>query len=114
MLEFFGVGEATGKEEECHFFIAKTLLFKKRADNVRDFVASEVEFSFNGCQSGRSALIADHVTDVGQSDQDAGAVVVAQASFDVKFSEKFCINLDTTFQVVRKFINQIVFFLSHV
>lgn len=97
LLEFLRVGQTAREKQIGDFFKSKTLLVEHGMHEVGNLIAPEIEFAFDGLQTVFGAFIAHHIADIGESHQDASAVFVAQAAFDVEFTEEVCIDLDAVF-----------------
>ena len=107
-LELLGVRKAAGEQQEADLLVAETLLGHQGVHEVLDFVAPEIEASL-GRHDGAVllALIAHNVADVGQADQHAGAVFVAQAALDVQLLEEGGIDPGARLHLIGELVDQV-------
>ena len=87
ILEGMFVGQVAEQEHESGLFVAEVALAV--VDNIVDAVSSVKQLAFGGSDISVLVLgIADNVGDFGQTDPDAGAVLVAEAFLDIVFFEE--------------------------
>jgi len=80
--------------------------------HIGNFVTAVEEFSFDGLQSFLRALIAHDITYIGQSYEDTGTILVAQATLDIEFLKKLRVDADTALHLVGELIDEVFFFLG--
>ena len=105
--QLFFVGKLSGQQ---HLLKTASLLLKQRFYEVHKFVASIVEFAL--CWAERSirfALVAHHITYIGESNEHACAVVVAQSALHAILGKELIVYLARVFNLVGELVYQIFF-----
>ena len=110
--QFFLVGQLAGKQEKGHLFETEALLFEQWRHQLVQLIAPIEQFSFGRFQTAvLGHFIAYDITDVGQTDQHARAVFVAQTALHTISGKQLIVNLTGVLDFVAELIYQV--FLVH-
>ena len=110
-LQLLAVGKPAGEQQERDFLETETVFAHDGAAEVLDFVAPEIELAFDRHQGAvLLALVTHDVTDVGQSDQHAGAVFVAQSALDVQLLEQGGVDPRAPLHLVGELVDEVLLF----
>ena len=82
-LQFLAVGQFAGQEQVGGLFITEAPpLFQDRLREILQLIAAVVQASVDGLQAAVLLTLVTHdVTDVGQTDQHTGTILVAESAF---------------------------------
>ena len=108
--KFFSVGQLAGKQQECHLLKTKAFLLEKRFYKLAELVTTIEEFAIGRMKlTILTALVAHHITNVGETHKHTRAIFIAQATLNTILGKQFIVNLAGTLYLVTKLINQILF-----
>ena len=109
-LQFLAVGQFAGQEQVGGLFIAEAPpLFQDRFREVLQFITAIVQTTVDGFQGAiLLALVTHDITDVGQTDQDTGSVLVAQSALHAVALEKSAVDTARKLDLVGQFVDKIL------
>ena len=106
------VGQIARKKQISDFLEAEALFFQQRRDEIVEFIATIVEPTRTRTQrSVVITLVANDITDIGQSDKHTCAILVAQSALHTIFSKSLAGDLARVLHLIAQLVYQI--FLSH-
>ena len=113
VIQLFMVGKTSGKEQKGYLLEPEPVFFDESPHEISDFISTEKQFPLYRHKAAiGSAIVAHHISDVREADENAGAIFVTQPSLHVEFLEKLSVYLRALFHFIGELEYEILFLLE--
>ena len=93
-IQLLLVWQLTREQEECHLLKTKTLLLQERSNEVVQLVTTIIKLTLGRAQLAIGITLITHdVTDIGQTDQHTGAILITKTTLHIELLECLLIYL---------------------